>query len=77
MVSRASLLNTSEIPSSMQGKMTLAALKLNEVEQALTRNTQLRRVLFDCYWLVSWAAVIVKLHLVVQELGHMEQLLSC
>ena len=61
----------------MQRNMTMAALKLNEVEQALTGSTQLRRVLFDCYWLVSWATVIVQLHLVVQELGHMEQLLSC
>ena len=42
--------------------MTLAALKLNGVEQALTGSTQLRRVLFDCYWLVSWATVSPAAH---------------
>ena len=28
-----------------------------EVEQALTGSTRLKRILFDCCWLVSWATV--------------------
>ena len=39
--------------------MTMAALKLSEVEQALSGSTQMTMALFDCYWLVSWATVIV------------------
>ena len=35
----------------------MAALKLNEVERALTGSTQLKRILFDRCWLVSWATV--------------------
>ena len=37
----------------------MAALKLSEVEQALSGSTQMTMALFDCYWLVSWATVIV------------------
>ena len=42
---------------SLQSNMTIAAhyLKLNEMEQALTESAQMKRVLLDCYWLVSWA----------------------
>ena len=28
-----------------------------EVEQAVTGSTRLKRILFDCFWLVSWATV--------------------
>ena len=41
----------------MQSNMIIAALKV--VEQTLTGSTQMKRVVFDCYWLVSWATVIV------------------
>ena len=51
---------------SIQSNMAITALKLNEMEQNLTGNTQLRRILFDCYWLVSWATIIVtQLHVQV------------
>ena len=42
---------------SLQSNMTMAALKLNEVERALTGSTGLKRILFDCCWLVSRATV--------------------
>ena len=44
---------------SLQSNMKVAALKLSEVEQALSGSTQMTTALFDCYWLVSWATVIV------------------
>ena len=45
--------------SSLQSNMTMAALKLMiEVEQALTGSTRLKRILFDCCWLVSSVIVI-------------------
>ena len=37
----------------------MTALELNEMEQTLTRNTRLMKILFDCYWLVSWATITV------------------
>ena len=38
----------------------MAALKLMiEVEQALTGSTRLKRILFDCCWLVSSVIVII------------------
>ena len=33
----------------------MAALKLSEVEQALTGSTQMKRILFDCCSLVSYS----------------------
>ena len=55
----------------------MAALKLNEMEQTLTGNTQLTKILFDCYWLVSWPqSQFTQLqheqvtgHVAVQEVG--------
>ena len=53
--------------------MTIAAhdLKLNEMEQALTESAQMKRVLFDCYWLVSWGHMQSQInqHVAAQEVG--------
>ena len=40
---------------SLQSNMTMKLMI--EVERALTGSTRLKRILFDCCWLVSWATV--------------------